>query len=159
MWCAHTALPGRNLNDDQWRSSPGVHLARGRAGVEDEGYSLQGAPRPGPTSLGGPPADVQFEDPNRSPCQPALPFPSRTPPLPGRWVEPPGAGRLLGNPRWVAASVRWVGRASRGRLAGSGPLPGPPALPPGSRVWTTELVLPGNLTLGARRGLFNSFRM
>lgn len=84
--------------------------------MEDEGYSLQGAPRPGPTSPGGPPADVQFEDPNRSPCQPALPFPSCTPPLPGRWVEPPGAGRLLGNPRWVAASVRWVGRASRGRL-------------------------------------------
>lgn len=155
MWCAHTAFPGRNLNDDQRRSSPGVHSARGRAGVEDEGYSLQGAPRPGPTSPGGLPADVQFEDPNRSPCQPALPFPSRTPPLPRRWVEPPGAGRLLGNPRWVAASVRWVGRASRGRLAGSGPLPGPPALP----VWTTELVLPGNLTLGARRGLFNSFRM
>lgn len=95
MWCAHTALPGRNLNDDQRRSSPGVHLARGRAGVEDEGYSLQGAPRPGPTSPGGPPADVQFEDPNRSPCQPAsLPCPSPAVPHPslGAGWSPQGPG-------------------------------------------------------------------
>lgn len=81
MWCAHTALPGRNLNDDQRRSSPGVHLARGRAGVEDEGYSLQGAPRLAPplredrllmSSL-----RTQIAVPASLPCpSPAVPHPS-----------------------------------------------------------------------------------